>query len=185
MMDRAESSPINSCAWSSSQMDARFHAAQSALARGDLGGLASCIAADPGLATARSSCDHPTILQCLVLNMPPVENVEDLIDLLARNGAELTEPLIAASGIDNVRAVRRLLDLGANIEGNGRWSPIEEALYFGNAASLSLLLERGATIRNLRTAAGLGNQAAIAGYFDKSGALTSSAGSVESPFAKL
>ena len=165
-------------------MDPRFHPAQTALAGGDLEGLASILAADPELATARSQCSHPTLLQCLVLTMPPVDALEDLINLLAMNGAELTDPLIAAGGIDNVRAVARLLDLGANIEGNGRWSPLEEALYWGNAASVSLLLERGATIGNLRTAAGLGEKPAIARCFDETGALTAAAGIVAWPFAQ-
>ena len=35
--------------------------------------------ADPGLAAAQS-LTHPTLLQCLVLTMPPVEKLEDLID---------------------------------------------------------------------------------------------------------
>ena len=95
------------------------------------------------------------LLQCLVLTMPPVDALERLIDLLADHGAELTDPLIAASGIGNVRAIAKLLDLGARIEGNGRWSPLEEALYWANKASVSLLLERGAAVVNLRTAAAL------------------------------
>ena len=89
--------------------------------------------------------------------MPPADTLESLIDLLAEHGAELTDPLIAASGMDNVRAMGKLLDLGANIEGNGRWSPLEEALYFGNGTALKLLLDRGASARNLRGAAGLGD----------------------------
>ena len=110
-------------------MDARFHSAQAALAIGDRERLASLLQADPELATARSQTSHPTLLQCLVLAMPPVDTLERLIDLLAACGAELTDPLIAASGIDNTRAVAKLLDLGAGINGNGRWSPLEEALY--------------------------------------------------------
>ena len=104
-----------------------------------------CSKQDPGLATARSQVSHPTLLQCLVLTMPPVDTLESLIDLLAEHGAELTDPLIAASGMDNVRAMGKLLDLGADIEGNGRWSPLEEALYFGNGTALKLLLDRGAS----------------------------------------
>jgi hypothetical protein len=110
-------------------MDARFQPAEAALAIGDVDCLASLLSADPELATARSQLSHPTILQCLVLTMPPVDALERLIDLLAGHGAELTDPLIAASGIDNVRAIARSLDLGARIEGNGCWSPLEEALY--------------------------------------------------------
>src|SRR5262245_3793045 len=100
-----------------SEMDARVHSAQAALAIGDRERLASLLRADPELVTARSLSSHPTLLQCLVLAMPPVDNLESLIDLLAVGGAELTDPLIAASGIDNTRAVAKLLDLGARING--------------------------------------------------------------------
>jgi ankyrin repeat protein len=163
-------------------MDARFHPAQAALAAGDVERLASLLAEDPGLAAARSERSHPTLLQCLVLTMPPADALEDLIDLLARHGAELTDPLIAAAGIDNVRAITKLLDLGARIEGNGRWSPLEEALYFGQEASVSLLLDRGAPVSNLRTAAALGDMERVARCFDEAGALTAAAGEVAWPF---
>ena len=163
-------------------MDARFHSAQAALAIGDRERLASLLRADPELATARSLSSHQTLLQCLVLAMPPVDTLESLIDLLAACGAELTDPLIAASGIDNTRAVTKLLDLGARINGNGRWSPLEEALYWGNEASVSLLLERGAPIANLRSAAALECLDKIALCFDDRGALTPAAGEVAWPF---
>ena len=39
----------------------------------------------------------------------------------------MTDPLIAACGMDNVRAIAKLLDRGARIEGNGRWSPLEDS----------------------------------------------------------
>jgi hypothetical protein len=73
---------------------------------------------------------------------PPPEELERLIHLLADFGSELTNPLIAAACMD-VRAIKELLDLGAAIEGNGRWSPLEEAVYWGFEASVKLLLERG------------------------------------------
>jgi hypothetical protein len=165
-------------------MDARFHPAQAALAGGDVERLASLLIADPELATARSLCSHPTLLQCLVLTMPTVDSLEDLIGLLADHGAELTDPLIAASGIDNLRAIEMLLDRGARIDGNGRWSPLEEALYWGNEASVSLLLERGASVHNLRTAAALGDLEGIAGCFDERGELTPTAAEVAWPFSK-
>lgn len=164
-------------------MDARFHPAQAALAAGDVEGLASLLEVDPGLAASRSLAkDHPTLLQCLVLTMPPVETLEDLIDLLAEHGAGLTDPLIAACGTDNVRAVTRLLDLEAKIDGNGRWSPLEEALYFGHEPVVSLLLGRGAKIGNLRIAAGVGDLEKVARCFDETGELTAEAGEIAWPF---
>lgn len=166
-------------------MDERFHAAQAILEAGDVEGLRDLLGQDPGLATERSECSHPTILQCLVLTVPAVDSLESLIDLLADHGADLTDPLIAASGMDNRRAIVALLDRGARIEGNGRWSPLEEALYWGHEDAVALLLERGAPINNLRTAAGLGERERIAPCFDASGALTPAAGEVASPFESL
>ena len=163
-------------------MDTRFHPAQAALELGEVERLASLLIADPGLATARSQRDHPTLLQCLVLTMPPVDALESLIGLLADRGSELTDPLIAASGVDNVRAITKLLDLGARLDGNGRWSPLEEALYWGNEAAVSLLIERGAAVESLRAAAALGDLKGIARCFDDAGALTAAAGEVDWPF---
>jgi ankyrin repeat protein len=163
-------------------MDPRFQPAEAALAAGDLGALSALFAADPDLATARSSRSHPTLLQCLVLTMPPVDNLEQVIEFLADRGAELTDPLIAACGMDNVRAIAKLLDLGARIDGNGHWTPLEEALYFGNPASVALLLERGAPVANLRTAAALGDMEKVASYFDDTAALTPAAGEIAWPF---
>jgi ankyrin repeat protein len=162
-------------------MDPRFHSAQGALAAGDLAALAGLFAADPDLATAVSSRSHPTLLQCLVLTMPPVDNLEALIDFLVDHGAEVSGPLIAASGMNNVRAIAKLLDRGACIDGNGHWSPLEEALYFGNSNSVSLL-HLGAPVSNLRTASALGDMKKVASCFDESGALTPAAGEIEWPF---
>ena len=163
-------------------MDERFHSAQAALAVGDIGKLASLFLTDPDLATSRSQRSHPTLLQCLVLMMPPVDTLEELISLLADNGADRTDPLIAASGINNIRAMTKLLDLGADIEGNGRWSPLEEALYWGNEAAVSLLIERGAQVKNLRTAAALGDLEFITRCFNDQGGLNPTAGEIAWPF---
>jgi hypothetical protein len=133
-------------------VDPRFHPARATLAAGDVAGLAALLEADPGLAAAFSqAADHSTLLQCLVLTMPPVDTLEALIDLRAAHGAELTDPLIAACGCDNIRAVTKLLDLDGKIAENGRWSPLEEALYSGHESIVSLLLQRGAVVESLRT----------------------------------
>jgi ankyrin repeat protein len=166
-------------------MDPRFHPAKQTLIRGDVESLRELLAGEPGLATARSSCDHPTLLQCLVLNSPVVDSLEQLIQTLAEHGAELTGPLIAAAGVNNARAVTTLLDLGAAIDGNGRWSPLEEALYWGSEECLRLLLARGAAVDNLRKAAGTGDLGQIERSFNQNGSLTSSAGRISWPFDKL
>ena len=46
------------------------------------------------------------------------------------------------------------------------WSPLEEALYWNNRNVIALLLERGAKVQNLRTAAGLGRTDLIESYFN-------------------
>jgi len=166
-------------------MDSRFRPAEVALNAGDVDRVTELLRGEPELATARSTRNHPTLLQCLVLVNPPPVALEQLIRLLADYGAELTGPLIAATCIDNRRAMSVLLDLGASIEGNGRWSPLEEALYWGFEASVQLLLERGAAVDNLRKAAGLGRTDLFSGFFDESGAPTAAAGKIASPFDKL
>ena len=163
-------------------MDARFHNLQAAFASDDLDRVKALLTSEPELATARSQTSHPTILQCLVLTMPPGDKLEGMIEVLASCGAELSGPLIAASGMDNMRAVAKLLDLGADINGQGRWSPLEEALYWKRRDATNLLLERGVPIRNLRSAAALGDLDKVRGCFDERGRLNPEAGEVSWPF---
>lgn len=163
-------------------MDPRFWSAQKALSQGDVDGLERLLHTEPDLAKARSSCDHPTLMQCLVLNSPVTDSLEQLIGILAEKGSELTDPLIAAASVNNVRAIAALIDLKADINGNGDWSPLEEALYWVHPASVEVLLNRGALIDNLRKAAGLGRMDLIATCFDEHGGLTKSAGHMAWPF---
>src|SRR5262245_1581077 len=163
-------------------MDERFRAAQAAIHDGNLVLLESLLAGDPDLATGRSQCSHPTLLQCLVLTISEQPHLEGSIRALAQRGAELTDPLIAACGIDNVSAAAALLDLGANLEGNGKWSPLEEALYWGSRKALDLLLSRGAAIDSLRKAAGVGRTDYLDLCFTETGELTRAAGVVRWPW---
>ena len=163
-------------------MDPKFRSAEIALNAGDFDRVAVILKADPELATVRSTRSHPNLMQCLVLVSPPPESLERLIQLLADYGSKLTEPLIAAACMDNVRAISLLLDLGASIEGTGCWSPLEEALYWKFDAAVKLLLERGAAVNNLRKAAALGRIDVLRSCFDEQGALTKKAGEIASPF---
>ena len=163
-------------------MDQRFHSAQYAISTGDADRLTRLLDDDPDLAKALSTCSHPTLLQCLVLQMPAVGDVERMIEILARRGATLENPLTAAAGIDNLRAIAKLLDLGASVEGNGDWSPLEEAIYWGHAEAIALLIQHGAKIDNLRKASALGDLVIAASYFDPNGQLKSEAGVVSWPF---
>jgi hypothetical protein len=163
-------------------MDEPFRSAQAAIHEGDLDRFESLLAGDPGLARARSRCSHSTLLQCLVLTITEQPALEPSIRALAERGAELTDPLIAACGVDNVRAAAALLDLGADIDGNGKWSPVEEALYWGSRKVLDLLLSRGAAIDSLRKAAGVGRTDQVVRCFTESGDLTKAAGFVRWPW---
>jgi hypothetical protein len=163
-------------------MDERFRTAQAAIHDKNLVQFESLLAADPGLATARSRCSHPTLLQCLVLTISEQPHLEGSIRALAEHGAELTDPLIAACGVDNVSAAATLLDLGANLEGNGKWSPLEEALYWGSRKALDLLLSRGAAVDSLRKGAGVGRTDYLDRCFTESGELTKAAGFVRWPW---
>jgi ankyrin repeat protein len=166
-------------------MDAKFDAVVAAVRSGDLEKFRAAVEADPSLATARSSRSHPTLLQCVVLDGKDKPNNVEMARILVERGARLDEPFVAAASIDNVRAAKLLLEHGAAVDGTGGWSPIEEALYWNSRDVLALLLERGAHVRNLRIAAGLGRTDLIADFFDRNGALKPEAGGVDWPFGSL
>jgi hypothetical protein len=163
-------------------MDRKFHPAIGAIKSGDVEGLKSLVDQDPTLATSRSSTSHPTLLQCLVLDAVDLPNKVELAQVLIDAGAEINGPLCAAASIGNVQAAATLLDAGALINGAGRWSPLEEALYWDNDAVIKLLLERGASVHNLRMAAGLGRVDIIEGFFKSDGSLKPEAGEIDWPF---
>jgi ankyrin repeat protein len=166
-------------------MDAKFEPAMAAIQNGDLDALRSLLTSDPSLATARSSVSHPTLLQFLVLQRNAVANGSAMAKSLIEHGADIQQPLNAAACIDNVGMLELLLDAGASIEGDGRWSPLEEALYWGYERSVRRLLSRGATVKNLRIAAGLGRMDTIKSFFNADGSLKAEAGVVASPFRAL
>ena len=163
-------------------MDSKFHPAIAAIKSGDVDELKSLVSQDPSLATSRSSRSHPTLLQCLVLDAVDLPNKVELAKVLIDAGAEINGPLCAAASIGNVEAAAALLDAGALINGTGGWSPLEEALYWGNDGVIDLLLERGASVHNLRIAAGLGRVDLIEGFFNSDGSLKPEAGKIDWPF---
>ena len=151
----------------------------------DVEKLRALLAADPSLATSRSTRSHPTLLQALVLDgKDKLKNIE-MVQALIDSGAELNEPLVAAASIDNRAAAELLLDHGAAIDGTGGWSPVEEALYWNSRNTQALLLERGAKVQNLRTAAGLGRTDLIESYFNADGSLKPEAGKIDWPFGDM
>jgi ankyrin repeat protein len=166
-------------------MDAKFQPAIQAIKSGDLEHFKALVAADPSLATTRSSKSHPTLLQCVALDGKDKPNNVEMARILVEAGAELNEPLIAAGSIDNRPVAELLLDRGAAIDGTGGWSPLEEALYWNSQNAIALLLERGAKVQNLRIAAGLGRTDLIEAFFDADGSWKPEAGRIDWPFGSL
>ena len=164
-------------------MEAKFHPAIAAIKAGNLEELEALLRHDPTLTTGRSSMSHPTLLQCLALEANEVPNQVEMAKVMIDAGAEINEPLVAAASIDNVAVAAALLDAGAQINGTN-WSPLEEALYWGNKGVISLLLERGASLHNLRIASGLGRVDLIASFFNADGSLKPEAGTIEWPFGE-
>ena len=165
-------------------MDAKFHPAIAAMRSGDLEGLRSMLRADPTLATARSSASHPTLLACLTLECIDTPNKLEMARALIDAGSDIDVPLGAAASVNHVEMAALLIDAGAAVDGTGGWSPLEEALYWSHRATVDLLVERGATVRNLRTAAGLGRTDRIESFFDGDGNLKPEAGKIDWPFSR-
>lgn len=166
-------------------MDPKFSPAVAAIKSGDLERLKQLVNNDPSLATDRSSRSHPTLLQCLALDALEVPNKVELAKVLIDAGADIQGPLGAAACIDNVEITALLLDRGAAINGTGGWSPLEEALYWRNLRVVDLLLQRGASLHNLRIASGLGRIDLIESFFRSDGSLKPEAGKIDWPFGEL
>ena len=166
-------------------MDAKFHPAIAAIKANDVEKLRGLVAADPSLATARSTVSHPTLLQCLVLDGKNKSNAREMAEVLIEAGADVDEPLGAAGSINNRTVAELLIDRGAAVDGTGGWSPLEEALYWNSQDVVALLLERGAKIQNIRTAAGLGRTDLIESYFNADGTLKPEAGKINWPWGGL
>lgn len=167
-------------------MEDKFQPAVAAIRSGDLDKFRASLAADPSLATARSSRSHPTLLQCVALDGNGKPNVVEMARLLVDAGARnIDESFVAAASINNAPVAELLLERGAAIDGNGGWSAIEEALYWDSRDTLALLLNRGARVRNLRIAAGLGRTDLIAAFFDRDDNLKPEAGRIDWPFGSL
>lgn len=166
-------------------MDAKFHPAIRAIMSADLEGLRALIRENPSLATAKSSTSHPTLLQCLVLDGADLPNKIEMAQVLIDAGADINGGLAAAASIDNVESAKTLLEAGAEVNGTRGWSPLEEALYWGNKKLINLLTARGASLSNLRIAAALGKLDLIESFFNPDGSLKASAGKIDWPFGDL
>jgi len=105
--------------------------------------------------------------------------------ILIDAGADLNGPLGACGGCDNAAAATLLLNSGAAVDGLGGWSPLEEALYWNSRRVIDVLTQRGASIHNLRIAAGLGRTDRINAFFADDGSLRPEAGTVNWPWGDL
>lgn len=166
-------------------MDATFHPVIAAIKAGDAAQFITLVHEDPTLATARSFTSHPTLLQCLVLDGKSLPGKIEMLNALIDAGAPLDAPLVAAASCGNLEALSLLIDRGAAINGKGGWSPLEEALYWNQTGSIQTLLKRGATIHNLRVAAGLGHLDLVESFFNQDGTLKPEAGRIDWPFGTL
>lgn len=169
-------------------MDEAFGPAALAIFGGELDELRSLLALEPDLATRRSSVSHPTLLQfvaCDAEHMPdPVGAATALLDA----GADPAAPLVAAAGCGSVSVMECLLERGADIDGasahgaTSSWSALDEAVYWVQPDVIASLLARGALIRALSTAAGLGDLVRTREFCDGD-PLAPGAGPIGSPFA--
>jgi len=118
----------------------------------------------------------------LTLDAQDVSNKVEMAQVLIDAGAEINGPLGACASGNNVEVAAALLDAGAEINGIGSWSPLEEALYWSSNDVRDLLLECGASVHNLRIAAGLGRTDLIESFFNSDGSLKPEAGKIAWPF---
>ncbi|CAN5862429.1 MAG: ankyrin repeat domain-containing protein [Gemmatimonadetes bacterium] len=163
-------------------MDEVFGPAAVAIANDDLGDLADLLRDDPSLATKRSSCGHPTLLQLVACEERNIRNPARVANLLVDAGAPTEEPLIAAAGCESWEVLRTLVERGVPVDRVDGWSALDESLYWDNKEIAGFLIEHGARPRSLRAAAALGSIDELESFF-VDGALTEGAGPVRSPFA--
>ena len=162
-------------------VDEVFGPAALLILEGDVDGLRSLLAEQPELADRRSSVGHPSLLQLVACEAAQLPDPAGAASVLVDAGAPLNEPLVAAAGCGAAGIVELLVDRGAAIDGDGSWTPLDEAVYWAKPEIARRLVERGAAVRALSTAAGLGSMAAVERFFDGD-QLTDEAGPVASPF---
>ncbi len=163
-------------------MDEEFGPAALAIYAGEVDALADMLKEDRGLATRTSSCSHPTLLQLVACEEPDVADPVGAARTLVDAGAHTHSPLVAAAGCASRAVLEFLLDSGVDVNGEDpRWSPLDEALYWAQSAIAGFLVGRDARIRALSTAAGLGDPAAIEGFFEGA-TVGARAGPIGSPF---
>lgn len=168
-------------------MNPQFHPAMNAAYAGDLAAFREIIIRTPALVTDRSSCSHPTLLQFVAVDggLGKIPRPAEFAQVLIVAGAALDEPLVAAASVNAREVLDTILAAGASVEAGAPWTALEEALYWGHMELATYLWrERGATVRSLRVAAGLGLVELVDSFFDSNGVLLPKADPVRFPFGE-
>jgi ankyrin repeat protein len=158
-----------------------FAGAFAAIERDDLGALDSLLTGEPALANAADAKGNS--LLNLAVSLRRARAVESLLAAGARTADANIHgwtPLHQAAYLNEPALIERLLHAGAPVDAEARGTggtPLIAALFWGHREAAALLAARGLTPRNLRTAAGAGDVAALRACFDANGALTTEAGS--------
>jgi hypothetical protein len=174
----------------------QYESAVDAIVRGEVAHLDSLLDGDPGLVRARSTRVHgATLLHYVAANgvesyrQKTPSNAVEVADLLLSHGAEVdatalmyagpatTMGLLVSSvhpadaGVQ-VALVHKLLDFGAAVDGPGDdGGPLLTAVMFSYAAAADALVQRGARVDNVVTAAGLGREDLVRAFVDDTGDL--------------
>lgn len=163
-------------------MDEAFGPAALAIYTGELDDLQRQLVADPELATRISSVGHRTLLQLVACEASSIENAVGAVEILVGAGAATHAPLVSAAGCGSRDVLEWFLNGGIPVDGEDPvWTPLDEALYWANTDIADLLVARGANVRALSTAAGLGDSAAIDRLVSDK-AVSADAGPIGSPF---
>jgi ankyrin repeat protein len=179
----------------------RFESAVDAIVTGELEALNAAIAHNPDIVHERSARGHKaTLLHYIAAN-----GVENYRQITPPNALEIADTLLSAGSLPNAFAemydskwattlellvssvhpykaglqsvlAGKLLDYGAAINGvSDDGAPLVTAIYFHYPQSAELLVERGARVDNVVTAAAMGHTELLATYIDERGKLTANA----------
>jgi ankyrin repeat protein len=174
----------------------QYEAAVDAIVTGDVDTLQALLDINPGLVRARSTRVHgATLLHYLAANgvenyrQKSPHNAVEVADLLLSRGAEVdataamyqsdatTMGLLVSSvhpaeaGVQ-VPLVHKLLDFGAAVDGpDDDGGPLLTAILFQYTAAAEALVQRGARVDSIVTAAGLGRDDLVQAYVDDDGHL--------------
>ena len=163
-------------------MDTVFLPAMQAIYTGELDVLRSLLAQDPGLASRNSSCSHPTLLQFVAVEsgLGKIDQAVAAATLLLDHGASAQRALLAAASTASADVLALLVERGADLN-EGEWRALDECLYWSHTALASQLVEQGAEVHRLRSAAGLGLGDTVRAFFDD-GRPVHRCGPIASPF---